>query len=74
MEQSIMKSKLKLSSILIKSCLLASTALSFSFAAPQQQPCPAEVKDLPAETTCWSGQDEAVPIIGLQNLKSGMAI
>lgn len=59
MEQSIMKSKLKLSSILIKSCLLASTALSFSFAAPQQQPCPAEVKDLPAETTCWSGQDEA---------------
>ncbi len=59
MEQSIMKSKPKLSSILIKSCLLASTALSFSFAAPQQQPCPAEVKDLPAETTCWSGQDEA---------------
>ncbi|WP_197651435.1 hypothetical protein [Sulfurospirillum sp. UCH001] len=54
-----MKSKPKLSSILIKSCLLASTALSFSFAAPQQQPCPAEVKDLPAETTCWSGQDEA---------------
>ena len=59
MEQSIMKSKPKLSSILIKSCLLASTALSFSFAAPQQQPCPAEVKDLPDDTTCWSGQDEA---------------
>lgn len=59
MERSIMKSKPKLSSILIKSCLLASTALSFSFAAPQQQPCPVEVKDLPADTTCWSGQDEA---------------
>lgn len=59
MEQSIMKSKPKLSSILIKSCLLASTALSFSFAAAQLQPCPAEVKDLPADTTCWSGKDEA---------------
>ncbi|MBP1680513.1 MAG: putative periplasmic protein [Proteobacteria bacterium] len=54
-----MKSKPKLSSILIKSCLLASTALSFSFAAPTEQPCPDEVKNLPSGTTCWSGQDEA---------------
>lgn len=49
---------MKLSSILIKSCLLASTALSFSLASPTEQPCPAEVKDLPAGTTCWSGKDE----------------
>lgn len=59
MEQNIMKSNLQLSSFLLKSCLLVSTTLSLSLASPTEQPCPAEVKDLPAGTTCWSGKDEA---------------
>ncbi len=59
MEQYIMKSTLKLSSILIKSCLLVSTSLTLSLAEPIQQPCPTEVKNLPEGTLCWSGKDEA---------------
>lgn len=54
-----MKSHLKLSSVFLRSCLLAGISLSFSLATPLEQPCPKEVKDLPAGTTCWSGQDEA---------------
>lgn len=43
---------------LMKSCLFLGTTLSLAMAQPTLQPCPKEVKDLPAETTCWSGQDE----------------
>jgi len=43
---------------LMKSCLLLGTSLSLAMAQPVLQECPKEVKDLPAGTTCWSGQDE----------------
>ena len=41
-----------------KSFLLLGLSFSFGMAQPTQQPCPDEVKDLPAGTTCWSGQDD----------------
>lgn len=42
-----------------KSFLLLSTVVSFSVASPTPHECPKEIKNLPEETTCWRGQDEA---------------
>lgn len=41
------------------SCLLFSSMLAFSNAAPMLTECPQEIKDLPIDTKCWKGKDEA---------------
>lgn len=45
-------------SYLLKSFVLVSALTSVLTASPTPYECPHEIKDLPAETLCWRGQDE----------------